>query len=72
MVYFGHIRNGKVVADPGAQLPEGARVRIEPIPAGADPADDLSVEAVDIGIADMSDEHDHYASGTPKRTPERP
>lgn len=63
MVYFGHIKDGKVIPDPGSRLPEGARVRIEPMNAGRDPADDLSAEAVDTGITDMAEQHDHYASG---------
>jgi len=29
--YTGEIRNGVVVFDPGAPLPEGTRVRVEPI-----------------------------------------
>ena len=71
MVYFGHIKNGKIVTDAEAHLPEGTRVRIEPVESAPDPAADLSVEAVDLGVSDMSEQHDHYAYGSPKRPPER-
>lgn len=75
MVYFGKVKGGRIELDPPGRLPEGARVRVEPVsePASgtgqqADPADNLASEAVDVGITDMSEEHDHYASGTPKRS----
>jgi hypothetical protein len=69
MVYFGKVKDGKIIPEPGARLVEGATVRIEPLGAeeAADPANDLVSEAVDEGLRDMSEEHDHYASGAPKR-----
>lgn len=69
MTYMGTIKNGKVELEPGAQLPEGARVKVEPVEAAdqIDPAYELHVEAVDTGIPDLAREHDHYAYGTPKR-----
>ena len=33
MEAFGHIQNGVVVLDPGADLPEGTRVFVSPMPA---------------------------------------
>jgi hypothetical protein len=30
-VYTGEVRNGVVVFDPGTPLPEGTRVRVEPV-----------------------------------------
>jgi hypothetical protein len=75
MVWFGRVQNGKVVPEPGSRLPEGELVRIEPVlgplPAdtgSADPADDLGKFAVRTGITDLASQHDHYASGAPKRT----
>ncbi|MFN0132860.1 MAG: hypothetical protein ACKVW3_10105 [Phycisphaerales bacterium] len=67
MVYFGKVKNGKVELESDG-LAEGTRVRVEPL--RPDPADDLSVEAVETGLTDLSEEHDHYASGAPKRRKE--
>lgn len=73
MVYFGRVNNGKVEVDPAVRLPEGAIVRIEPVngsgspPVTPDPFDSLGNDAVDVGVTDMSREHDHYASGSPKK-----
>jgi len=71
MVYFGHIKDGKVVPDPGVRLPEGTRVRIEPVeavPAADDPAYRLYELATDDSLPpDLAHEHDHYIYGTPKK-----
>jgi hypothetical protein len=68
MVYFGKIKNGKVELESPNGLPEGIRVRIEPLTApGQDPFDTLGDDAVETGIADLAEQHDHYASGAPKR-----
>jgi len=75
MVYFGKVKHGKIETDPGVSLPEGAIVRIEPVNGAApthvppDPFDSLGEDAVDTGIPDLAREHDHYASGAPKRGP---
>ncbi|CAG0966973.1 hypothetical protein PHYC_01037 [Phycisphaerales bacterium] len=75
MVYFGKYHNGKIVPETDLRLPEGSRVRIEPIPeAGpapqeSDPFDTLGDQPVDDPSlpADLAAEHDHYIYGTPKR-----
>lgn len=76
MVYFGTVKNGTIVPEPGVRLVEGSTVRIEPIeipsprapdPVQADPADDLSRFAVRSGIPDLASRHDHYCNGAPKR-----
>lgn len=79
MIYFGRVKDGKVVPEPGVHLVEGAIVRIEPVeaptngaPQGADSADDavyrLGELAVDDGgPPDVAAQHDHYIYGTPKR-----
>lgn len=67
MVYFGKIKGGKIELESPAQLPEGMRVRIEPVEddpifhIGEDAADDPGLPT------DLSSEHDHYTYGTPKR-----
>jgi hypothetical protein len=67
MVYFGKVKNGKIEVEQGGSIPEGTVVRIEPIKVGADPADDLGAEAVDMEQADLASQHDHYIYGTPKK-----
>ncbi len=67
MVCVGTVRNGRVELEPGYELPEGIRVRIEPVAADADPADDLSSEAVSTGLPDLATEHDHYIYSVPRR-----
>jgi hypothetical protein len=68
MVYFGKVKDGKVELDPAVRLPEGATVKVDLVKADEpDPADDLSSEAVDMGVEDGASQHDHYIYGTPKR-----
>jgi len=67
MVYFGKIRQGKLELDGPGSLPEGMRVRIEPVEddpifhLGDDAADDPALPT------DLASEHDHYGYGTPRR-----
>jgi hypothetical protein len=76
MVYHGVVRNGVVVLEKGAQLPEGTEVRLEPIaPSGGVAAGGptLAEQFADIiGTvpdlpSDMAENHDHYLHGAPKR-----
>ncbi|MEW6251193.1 MAG: hypothetical protein AB1716_11135 [Planctomycetota bacterium] len=69
MSYLGTVRDGKVELPPGVLLPDGTRVRVEPLDGEPDPVYGLADEAVPTGIADLSEQHDHYAHGTPKRGP---
>ncbi len=71
MVYRGVVKNGVVVIDAGAELPEGTEVRIEPLapPARrtlAEQIGDLAGTVPDLP-PDMAEQHDHYLHGTPKR-----
>jgi hypothetical protein len=72
MTYRGHIKNGMVVLDSLASLPEGAEVEVrcieedENIPTLYERLKDM------IGIADglpsdSSINHDHYLYGAPKK-----
>ena len=70
MVYRGHVRNGVVVLDEPAELPEGAEVRVElaeeeDVPTLADRLRD--VIGIIEGPPDLAENHDHYAHGKPKR-----
>ena len=81
MSYKGTVRNGVVVLQEGAELPEGTTVRVEPEPAAAAqrPAAEVSDEeldpvwrmaelATDTGIPDLAVNLDHYLYGHPKVT----
>ncbi len=77
MSYEGTIQNGVVVFDNGADLPEGTRVRVEPVNVTNEPgAADESLSELLLRFAgaagdglpeDLARNHDHYLYGTPKR-----
>lgn len=71
MTYRGHLENGVVVFDEPAPLPEGAKVRVEPVEES---------KSLPLGKAllrfsgvvsdlpsDMAKNHDHYLHGRPRR-----
>lgn len=70
MTYEGKVINGVVVLEPGAQLPEGTCVRVEPLEER--PLLDL-LQAVEQAPPnanwprDGAMEVDHYLYGTPKQ-----
>ena len=70
MVFQGHIENGVAIFDEQVALPDGMKVRIEPI---AEMSRKTLAERFKniIGAArnrpdDMAENHDHYLHGTPK------
>ncbi len=73
-IYRGTVENGVVVLENGTLLPEGTRVRVEPLGkdenvgwAGEDdPVFRMSDLAVDTGLADLASNVDHYLYGHPK------
>ena len=70
MVYRGHVKNGVVVLDEPAELPEGAEVRVEL--AEEEDCTTLADRLRDVigigeGPSDLAEHHDHYAHGKPKR-----
>jgi len=71
MTLEGRILNGTIVFNPPANLPEGARVRVEvlaaeaPEPSLFDRLGDLAGKAVNLP-PDASAQHDHYLYGAPK------
>lgn len=70
MTLDGIVKNGVVVLDPPAQLPEGARVQVVVIGEEKKPA--LAGLLKYAGIledmpSDFARQHDHYIHGTPKR-----
>jgi hypothetical protein len=67
----GYVAGGVVVLDNATVLPEGTRVRIEPIaapalPTLADKFQNVIGQATALP-ADMAEQHDHYIHGLPKR-----
>ena len=70
MTYRGHIRNGQIVLDEPAKLPEGAEVDVALVEAARPTIwEKLSKLAgtVDGLPPDMAKNHDHYLYGTPKK-----
>lgn len=72
MVYRGKVKDGIIVLEPGAELPDGAEVRIEvelvgmPSEGQDDPLLRMSDLAVETGIRDLATNIDHYLYGHPK------
>ena len=71
MQWMGTIRDGKVILDDGAQLPEGTRVEITVVEQEVkEPTLAFMLKlagTVNDMPPDMAAEHDHYIHGTPKR-----
>jgi hypothetical protein len=68
------VRNGIIPLPADLAIPDGTEVEIEILQdvreagsAGADPFACLGDDAVDLGVTDLSAEHDHYTYGSPKR-----
>ena len=78
MEYQGQIKDGLIVLDDPARLPEGARVTVfvepEPTPEAIAAAEDLFQEMLKLvgptGMPDLSTNIDHYLYGHPKVTDE--
>ena len=72
MSYRGRVKNGVIVLDPPASLPEGAEVEVLPQsedlsePTWAEVFQDIIGKAEGLP-ADASINHDHYLYGTPKK-----
>lgn len=76
MTYSGTVKNGVVVLEGLEGLPDGTRVRVEPVEADATPArgsktlGEALLElagAIDDLPADFARNHDHYIHGQPRR-----
>jgi hypothetical protein len=78
MVYRGRVKNGALVLEPPAELPEGAEVRVEIVaPEGEEPLVDAEGQTLGqklmkfagraVGLPeDAAAAHDHYLYGTAK------
>jgi hypothetical protein len=73
VTYRGRVKDGVVILEKSASLPEGAEVEVSPIEAKSD-APTLNERYKDfIGVVDglppdMAENHDHYIHGAPKRS----
>lgn len=72
MELLGTVKNGVVVLDGQPALPEGTKVRVEPVresEGAATLAERLkSVIGITDGLpSDLAENHDHYLHGRPKR-----
>ncbi len=72
MTYDGIVRNGTIVLEQGATLPEGTHVKVFPELAEEESKPTLSGLLKYAGAAkdlpeDFAAQHDHYLHGTPKR-----
>jgi hypothetical protein len=79
MTYRGHVKNGVVVLDEPAAIPDGSEVEVRPIKAAegrrksAGKLPTLAERlAPFIGVLkglppDLAENHDHYLYGVPKR-----
>jgi hypothetical protein len=68
----GHITGGVVVLDDATSLPEGTRVRIEPIPPALPTYADKFKNVIGKASSlpeDMAAQHDHYIHGSPRIIP---
>lgn len=72
MTYRGRVKNGVIVLDPPASLPEGAEVEVVPTtedlsePTWGEVFEDIIGKAEGLP-SDSSINHDHYLHGAPKR-----
>ena len=69
MEYEGQVKNGVVVLNGGARLPEGAVVRVLPVeeqPTWGEVFEDVMGRAEDLP-PDLARNHDHYLHGSPKQ-----
>lgn len=73
MSYTGTVKGGFVKLPPGACLPDGTAVRVEPILPAPISGNELTRRLRQIAAtqpdlpADMAAQHDHYLHGTAKR-----
>ncbi len=72
MTYRGRVKNGVVIFDPPASLPEGVEVEVVPAkdsaltPTWAEVFKDVIGKAEGLP-PDMAHNHDHYIHGAPKK-----
>jgi predicted DNA-binding antitoxin AbrB/MazE fold protein len=61
------VQNGLLVPKTPLALPEGKQVALHIETEEDDPLLWLAAHAVDTGVTDFAEQHDHFIYGTPKR-----
>ena len=61
------VENGQLVLREPLALPDGTRVTVRVEEPGESPLLEIARKAVDMGIEDGAEQHDHHIYGTPKR-----
>lgn len=69
MVYRGQVKNGVVIIEDSASLPEGTFVMVKPIEQEAKHLWDglMKFAGCIEGPTDLADNHDHYIHGAPRK-----
>jgi hypothetical protein len=67
MIVAATIQNGQVVVKTPVLLPDGLEVTVRIETSEPSPLVWLGEHAIESGITDLAEQHDHYASGAPKR-----
>ena len=71
MSYRGHVKNGQILLDEPARLPEGVEVNVAVVehqpPEATVWGKLLALAGTVEGPVDWAQNHDHYIHGTPKR-----
>ncbi len=72
-VYEAVVKKGRIVPSDSLDLPEGTKVRItlnarvkSSHQKPPDPLENIEKLAIETGLPDFSEEHDHYLYGIPK------
>ncbi len=62
------VRNGQLVLKHPLPLPDGTPVKVRVEACEENPLLAIAQQAVDMGVSDGAERHDHYIYGTPKQT----
>ena len=61
------VENGQLVLREPLPLPDGTVVKVRVEEPGESPLLEIARNAIDMGVEDGAEQHDHYVYGTPKR-----
>lgn len=60
------VQNGQIVLKEPLALPDGTPIKVRVEASVQNPLLDIAGQAVDMGVRDGAERHDHYIYGTPK------
>lgn len=61
------VQNGQIVLKEPLALPDGTPVKVRVETSTESPLLEIAGQAVDMGVSDGAEQHDHYIYGTPKQ-----